>query len=64
MSKAEQTIKVEFTGPETFIKSYDTSGYYALQPQWVFYQMHKIAVCASAGNTRNVFPAIEFKGKR
>ena len=32
--------------------------------QWAFYQIHKTAGCACAGNAGNVFPATEFKGNR
>ena len=31
---------------------------------WASYQIRKIAVCACAGNVRNVFPATDFKGNR
>ena len=31
---------------------------------WASYQLNKIAGCACAGNTWNVFPATEFKGNR
>ena len=31
---------------------------------WVSYQIRKIAGCVCAGNTGNVYPAIDFKGNR
>ena len=31
---------------------------------WVYYQIRKVAGCASAGKAGNVFPATDFKGNR